>query len=93
VELEKTQAEIATKQMALYQGRTVEVLVEDQSKDKWRGRNEQNKLVYFEDTTTDWMGKLARVEIDRTSPWSLSGHLPGHAPSTVASTAQPIALV
>jgi tRNA-2-methylthio-N6-dimethylallyladenosine synthase len=93
VELEKAQAEIATEQMALYQDRTVEVLVEDNTKGKWRGRNEQNKLVYFEDDTMDWIGKLARVEIDRTSPWSLSGHLPGRVPSTVASNAQPIALV
>jgi tRNA-2-methylthio-N6-dimethylallyladenosine synthase len=93
VELEKAQAEIATEQMATYEGRIVEVLVEDKTKGKWRGRNEQNKLVYFEDDTADWVGKLARVEIDRTSPWSLSGHLPGRAPSTAAGNAQPIALV
>jgi tRNA-2-methylthio-N6-dimethylallyladenosine synthase len=87
VELEKAQAVIATEQMAQYAGRIVEVLVEDKAKGKWRGRNEQNKLVYFEDDTTDWVGKLARVEIDRTSPWSLSGHLPGRTPSTVANNA------
>jgi tRNA-2-methylthio-N6-dimethylallyladenosine synthase len=29
-------------------GATVEVLVEDQHKGKWRGRNRQNKLVFFD---------------------------------------------
>lgn len=94
VELEKAQTEIATEMMATYEGQTVEVLVEEQVKGKWRGRNPQNKLVYFVDDRADWTGKLAQVKITRTSPWSLSGHLPGHEPQPYQSdTAQPIALV
>jgi tRNA-2-methylthio-N6-dimethylallyladenosine synthase len=51
---------------------TVEVLVEDQHKGKWRGRTRTNKLVFFEDGR-DWRGKLANVRITWTGPWSMQG--------------------
>ena len=57
-------------------GQTVEVLVEETHKGKWRGRTPQNKLVFFEDAA-DWKGKLATVEITWTGPWSMQGRLPG----------------
>ena len=88
VELEKAQAAIATELNQPYQGQTVEVLVEDQVKGKWRGRNGQNRLVYFEDGA-DWTGKLAQVQITRTGPWSLSGDLVGVTRTpVVAATAR-----
>jgi tRNA-2-methylthio-N6-dimethylallyladenosine synthase len=59
-----------------YLGQTVEVLVEDLHKGKWRGRTPQNKLVFFEDSTTDWKGRLADVEITWTGPYSMQGRLP-----------------
>jgi tRNA-2-methylthio-N6-dimethylallyladenosine synthase len=94
VELEKAQAAIAAETNKQYEGKLVEVLVEEQAKGKWRGRNRQNKLVYFQDDSTDWTGKLAEVRIDRSSPWSLNGYLPDRAPGVQASsTAQPIALM
>jgi tRNA-2-methylthio-N6-dimethylallyladenosine synthase len=74
VELEKAQAEILTVDNQRWLGETVEVLVEDQVRGRWRGRTPQNKLVYFSDAE-DWTGRLAQVDISHTGPWSLSGEL------------------
>jgi tRNA-2-methylthio-N6-dimethylallyladenosine synthase len=54
-------------------GQTVEVLVQDEHKGKWRGRTPQNKLVFFEDRGQDWRGRLANVAIRWTGPWSMQG--------------------
>jgi tRNA-2-methylthio-N6-dimethylallyladenosine synthase len=72
VELEKVQTAIATEDNAAYAGSTVEVLVEERVKGKWRGRDPRNRLVFFEDQA-DWAGRIAHVRIDRTGPWSLGG--------------------
>jgi tRNA-2-methylthio-N6-dimethylallyladenosine synthase len=74
VELEKLQTAIATEDNAAYLGRTVDVLVEERAKGKWRGRDPRNRLVFFEDQA-DWSGRIAHVRIDRTGPWSLGGAL------------------
>ena len=58
-----------------YQDQTVEVLVEDKHKGKWRGRTRTNKLVFFEDERGDRRGQLAQVKIEKTGPWSMSGQL------------------
>ncbi len=58
---------------ARYLGQEVEVLVEADHKGKWRGRTRSNKLVFFEDPGTEWVGRLTRVTIAHTSPWSLQG--------------------
>ncbi len=57
-------------------GETVEILVEETQQGKWRGRTRQNKLVFFEDPTQDWRGKIAQVEVTWTGPWSLQARLP-----------------
>ena len=51
---------------------TVEVLVEDLHKGKWRGRTPQNRLVFFEDDR-NLRGKLVDVTITWTGPWSMQG--------------------
>ncbi len=56
-----------------YLGQTVEVLVEDQHKGKWRGRTPQNKLVFFEDDRRDWLGQLVPVTISWAGAWSMQG--------------------
>jgi len=56
-----------------YVGQTVEVLVEDRHKGKWRGRTPQNKLVFFEDESRDWRGHLAQVTIHWAGAWSMQG--------------------
>jgi tRNA-2-methylthio-N6-dimethylallyladenosine synthase len=76
--IEDLQAKQLAEMNARYLGQTVEVLVEDQHKGKWRGRTPQNKLVFFEDAA-DWRGKLAQVEIAWTGPWSMQGRLPNSA--------------
>jgi tRNA-2-methylthio-N6-dimethylallyladenosine synthase len=56
-------------------GQTVEVLVEERHKGKWRGRTRTNKLVFFDVDDRDWTGHLARVRITRTGPWSMQGEV------------------
>jgi tRNA-2-methylthio-N6-dimethylallyladenosine synthase len=73
--LEDLQAEVVAEINGRYLGKTVQVLVEDLHKGKWRGRTPQNKLVFFEDAG-DWKGKLADVEVTWTGPWSMQGRLP-----------------
>jgi len=63
---------IATERNAVHRGQTVEVLVESESRGKWRGRSPGNKLVFFAHPD-DWAGRLAYVHITQTSPWSLQG--------------------
>jgi tRNA-2-methylthio-N6-dimethylallyladenosine synthase len=56
-------------------GRTVEVLVEERHKGKWKGRTRTNKLVFFDTGERDWMGELAQVRITWTGPWSMQGEV------------------
>ena len=56
-------------------GQTVEVLVEERHKGKWRGRTRTNKLVFFGVDDRDWSGQLAQVRITRTGPWSMQGEV------------------
>jgi tRNA-2-methylthio-N6-dimethylallyladenosine synthase len=58
-----------------YLGQVVPVLVESDHKGKWRGRTPQNKLVFFEDATQDWRGRVAPVRIEWTGAWSMQGTL------------------
>jgi predicted glycoside hydrolase/deacetylase ChbG (UPF0249 family) len=47
-------------------GQTVEILVEERHKGKWRGRTRTNKLVFFDVDEQDWSGRLAWVRITHT---------------------------
>lgn len=76
VELEQLQERIVTEINARFLGQEVEALVEGESKGKWRGRTAGNKLVFFADEQ-DWAGRLARVRIAHTGPWSLQGVVVG----------------
>jgi tRNA-2-methylthio-N6-dimethylallyladenosine synthase len=76
VELEQLQERIATERNAGLLGREVEVLVEGEHKGKWRGRTSGNRLVFFADAQ-DWAGRLARIRVTHTGPWSLQGDLLG----------------
>ena len=72
--IEELQAAIAGDINLKLQGKEVEVLVEGRKGGKWFGRTRSNKLVFFEDAG-DWLGQLARIQIDKTSPWSLGGEV------------------
>jgi tRNA-2-methylthio-N6-dimethylallyladenosine synthase len=71
--IDDLQAEILGRINAKSMGRTVEVLVEEKNKDRWKGRTRNNKLVFFQDETRDWKGRLANVKIQWTGPWSMIG--------------------
>ncbi len=70
--IEELQTAIASEINSQLQGQEVEVLVEGKKGGKWFGRTRSNKLVFFEDAG-DWQSQLAKVRIEKTSPWSLRG--------------------
>jgi tRNA-2-methylthio-N6-dimethylallyladenosine synthase len=72
--IEELQTAIASEINSQLQGQEVEVLVEGKKGGKWFGRTRSNKLVFFEDAG-DWLGQLARIQIEKTSPWSLRGQV------------------
>jgi len=72
--IEKLQGEIASEINAALLGKTVEVLVEGKKKGKWHGRSRNGKLVFFDDKK-DLLGQVVRINIEKTSPWSLQGVL------------------
>jgi tRNA-2-methylthio-N6-dimethylallyladenosine synthase len=61
-----------------YLGETVEVLFEEEVRSKWRGRTPTNKLVFVE-SRRNLRGKVEKVHITWTGPWSMLGNLPGEA--------------
>ncbi|HYN88594.1 MAG TPA: tRNA (N6-isopentenyl adenosine(37)-C2)-methylthiotransferase MiaB [Ardenticatenaceae bacterium] len=72
VALDELQQRVVGEINANYLDQTVEVLVEDFHKGKWRGRTRTNKLVFFEDAR-DRKGQLVDVTITWTGPWSMQG--------------------
>ena len=72
--LEKLQEGITAEINARLLEQAIEVLVEGKEKGKWYGRTKTDKIVFF-NSDEDWLGKLAILEIERTSPWSLRGRL------------------
>ncbi|MDH4269447.1 MAG: tRNA (N6-isopentenyl adenosine(37)-C2)-methylthiotransferase MiaB [Dehalococcoidia bacterium] len=73
-EIEELQTAVASETNSQLQGKEIEVLVEGKKGGKWFGRTRSNKLVFFEDAG-DWLGQLAIVHIQKTSPWSLIGQV------------------
>lgn len=72
--IEELQKQVSAEKMRRFWGDTVEVLVEERDKGRWRGRTPHNKLVFFDDPV-DLRGQLVNVEITHTGPWSMSGKL------------------
>jgi len=56
-------------------GQTIEVLVEERHKGKWRGRTRTNKLVFFDVDGQDRTGHLVQVHVTHTGPWSMQGRV------------------
>lgn len=77
--LEELHEQISTEINAGYLDQTVEVLVEDFHKGKWRGRTRTNKLVFFADERNR-KGELVDVAITWTGPWSMQGVPADRAP-------------
>jgi tRNA-2-methylthio-N6-dimethylallyladenosine synthase len=74
IKAEALQRCIAAEISASFLGKTVEVLVEGEKKSKWQGRTRGDKLVFFTDST-NLLGQLVKVRIERTSPWALQGRI------------------
>ena len=72
--VEKLQKQISAENNAQLLGKTVEILVEGSKNGKWQGRTRGGKLVFFEEAG-NYLGRLAKVRIEKTSPWALQGSL------------------
>ncbi len=72
--IEQLQEKIATEINSQLLGKTVEVLVEGRRKGRWHGRSQSGKLVFFSEND-ELLGKLVKVKIEKTSPWSLQGRI------------------
>jgi tRNA-2-methylthio-N6-dimethylallyladenosine synthase len=73
-ELEALQEGIATGLNAAYAGRNEQVLVEQVRGGRATGRNRNDKLVHFDDSSmADLVGQMVDVRIDETGPWALLG--------------------
>jgi tRNA-2-methylthio-N6-dimethylallyladenosine synthase len=70
--IEQLQGKIAAEINEHLLGKTVEILVESRVKGKWQGRTRTGKLVFFSDNR-EYTGKLVKIHIEKTSPWSLQG--------------------
>ena len=70
--VEELQTRISREIHAALLGRTVEVLVEERQRGRWKGRTVTNKLVFFDDDR-DRRGQLVPVRITWAGPWSLRG--------------------
>ncbi|MCD6520156.1 MAG: tRNA (N6-isopentenyl adenosine(37)-C2)-methylthiotransferase MiaB [Anaerolineae bacterium] len=70
--VEELQTQIASEINAKLLGQEVEILVDGKQRGRWRGRTRTNKLVFFE-SAENWLGRLARVRITWTGPWSMLG--------------------
>ncbi len=72
--LEELQAGIAGEINKGYVGKTVDVLVEEKHKGRWKGRTRTNKLVFF-DSPVDQQAQVTPVKIEWAGPWSMRGAL------------------
>jgi tRNA-2-methylthio-N6-dimethylallyladenosine synthase len=70
--LEELQAGIAAEINANLVGSTVEVLVEENHKGRWKGRTRTNKLVFI-DPSDDLHAQVVPVKIEWAGPWSMQG--------------------
>jgi tRNA-2-methylthio-N6-dimethylallyladenosine synthase len=70
--LEDLQARIAAEINQGLLGQTVEVLVEEQHRGRWKGRTRTNRLAFFE-SPRDCRGQRVPVRIEWAGPWSLIG--------------------
>jgi tRNA-2-methylthio-N6-dimethylallyladenosine synthase len=72
--IERLQESIAAEINARLRDKVVEVLVEGKRKGRWQSRTRSDKLVFFSDSN-DCLGKLIKIRIEKTSPWSLQGRV------------------
>lgn len=72
--IEELQEKIAGEINRKLVGETVEILVEERHKGKWKGRTRTNKLVFFQASGQEsYQGRLVKVCITWAGPWSMQG--------------------
>jgi tRNA-2-methylthio-N6-dimethylallyladenosine synthase len=90
--LEELQRVIQLEKNRRYLRQTVEVLVEDTHKGRWRGRTPHNKLVFFDDPR-DLKGQLVQVRITHTGSYSMSGEaVDKPRPTLVSAESAPLSI-
>ena len=72
--IEQLQSEISAEIYGRHLGQTVEVLFEDISRGRWRGRTPTNKLVFAE-SGNNLRGQTRQVRITWTGPYSMRGEM------------------
>ena len=81
--LEQLQEGIVAEINARYLGETVEVLLEELVRGRWKGRTSTNKLVFVE-SDEPLKGRVLPVIITWTGPWSMQGRLVGAQPAPIS---------
>ncbi|HJW91319.1 MAG TPA: tRNA (N6-isopentenyl adenosine(37)-C2)-methylthiotransferase MiaB [Anaerolineales bacterium] len=81
--LEQLQEGIVAEINARYLGETVEVLLEELVRGRWKGRTSTNKLVFVE-SDEPLKGRVLPVMITWTGPWSMQGRLVGAQPAPIS---------
>jgi len=66
------QKDIAFKKNLAYEGKTTQVLIEEEKDGKLIGRNRQNKIVHIEGDSS-YLGKIVNVHITKANRFSLEG--------------------
>lgn len=90
--VEELQREISERKMLRWRGETVDVLVEDTHKGRWRGRNPQGKLVFF-DSPRNLKGEMVKVNVTYSGPWSMSGVLVDEGRKTAVMEQIPLTVI
>ncbi|MBV6466855.1 MAG: tRNA-2-methylthio-N(6)-dimethylallyladenosine synthase [Anaerolineales bacterium] len=72
--LEDLQEQIVGEINQKYLGEKVDVLFEDKTKGRWRGRTPTNKLVFVE-SDEDLRGRIESVKVTWAGPWSMQAAL------------------
>jgi len=70
--IEGLQEKISTEINAGLIGQIVEVLVDGRKAGKWQGRTRTDKLVFYS-SKDECLGRLVKIKIEKTGPWSLQG--------------------
>jgi len=70
--IENLQERISSEINQAYTGKTTEILFEEKSKKRWRGRTPTNKLVFAE-SDENLLGQVRSVQITWAGPWSMVG--------------------
>ena len=73
-DLIQLQKEISYKKNLAYEGKEVEVLVEEEKDNKLVGRTRTNKLVYFEGRNS-LLGETIKIKVNKANRFSLEGEL------------------